>query len=63
MLNIRHLTVVALFAALLGVHAVAEEGMWTFDHPPTAAIQQKYGFAVTPMTAGLDRSSRPMAWC
>ena len=22
--------------------------MWTFDHPPTAAIQQKYGFAVTP---------------
>jgi hypothetical protein len=48
MLTIRRLTVVALFAALLGVHAVAEEGMWTFDHPPTAAIQQKYGFAVTP---------------
>ena len=22
--------------------------MWTFDHPPTAAIQQRYGFAVTP---------------
>ena len=21
--------------------------MWTFDHPPTAAIQQRYGFAVT----------------
>jgi hypothetical protein len=48
MLTIRRLTIVALFAALLGVHAGAEEGMWTFDHPPTAAIQQKYGFAVTP---------------
>ena len=21
--------------------------MWTFDHPPTAAIQEQYGFTVT----------------
>ena len=25
----------------------ADEGMWTFDHPPTQAIQQRYGFNVT----------------
>ncbi|HVH28823.1 MAG TPA: S46 family peptidase [Vicinamibacterales bacterium] len=26
----------------------ADEGMWTFHNPPTAAIQQRYGFALTP---------------
>ena len=25
----------------------ADEGMWTFDRPPTQAIQQRYGFSVT----------------
>ena len=25
----------------------ADEGMWTFDRPPTQAIQQRYGFNVT----------------
>src|SRR5476649_724621 len=25
----------------------ADEGMWTFDLPPTQAIQQRYGFTVT----------------
>ena len=25
--------------------AYAEEGVWTFDHPPTKALQAKYGFA------------------
>src|SRR5262245_42461528 len=25
----------------------ADEGMWTFDHPPTEAIQKRYGFAIT----------------
>src|SRR5271170_6935635 len=25
----------------------ADEGMWTFDNPPTKLIQQKYGFTVT----------------
>jgi hypothetical protein len=39
--------IVLFVTALLTVHPSAEEGMWTFDHPPTAAIQQRYGFAVT----------------
>jgi len=26
----------------------AEEGMWTFDNPPSKAIQEKYNFALTP---------------
>jgi hypothetical protein len=43
----RRSAVVASIAAILTVHLAAEEGMWTFDHPPTAAIQQRYGFAVT----------------
>jgi hypothetical protein len=30
----------------------AEEGMWTFDNPPTALLQQKYGF--TPSREWLD---------
>ncbi len=44
----RRSAIVAFVTAILTVHAAAEEGMWTFDHPPTAAIQQQYGFAVTP---------------
>ncbi len=38
-------------AALLLVFTAAtlraDEGMWTFDNPPTKLIQQKYGFTVT----------------
>src|SRR5579864_7258324 len=26
----------------------AEEGMWTFDNPPTRLVQEKYNFAITP---------------
>jgi hypothetical protein len=37
----------SILAAILTVHPAADEGMWTFDHPPTAAIQQRYGFTVT----------------
>jgi hypothetical protein len=44
----RRSSIVVLLSALLGVHAAAEEGMWTFDHPPTPAIQQRYGFTITP---------------
>lgn len=44
---IRRTVIVAFVAAILTVHAAAEEGMWTFDHPPTSAIQQRYRFAVT----------------
>src|SRR5687768_6109572 len=39
--------VVALVTALLTVRLAADEGMWTFHNPPTAAIQQRYGFTVT----------------
>jgi len=32
-------------AALAAAAAFADEGMWTFDNPPTAAMQKAYGFA------------------
>jgi len=32
---------------LLTVVLRADEGMWTFDRPPSQAIQQRYGFTVT----------------
>jgi hypothetical protein len=34
---------VATLAALAALPAAADEGMWTFDNPPGAAIEQKYG--------------------
>ena len=37
------LFLLAALAALASFTAAAEEGMWTFDNPPTAAVQQKYG--------------------
>src|SRR5580765_7452556 len=37
----------SILAAILTVHPAADEGMWTFDHPPAGAIQQRYGFTVT----------------
>jgi hypothetical protein len=37
----------AAFAALAALPAAADEGMWTFDNPPTAAIEQKYGARLT----------------
>jgi hypothetical protein len=43
------------FAALGGVTflcttalAVADEGMWTFDNPPTSRLKEAYGFTPTP---------------
>jgi hypothetical protein len=35
------LFLLAALAALASYTAAAEEGMWTFDNPPTAAVQQK----------------------
>ncbi len=29
-------------------HARADEGMWTFDHPPIAQVKQRYGVELTP---------------
>ena len=40
------LFLLAALAALASYTAAAEEGMWTFDNPPTAAVQQKYGVAL-----------------
>jgi hypothetical protein len=40
------LFLIAALAALASYTAAAEEGMWTFDNPPTAAVQQKYGVAL-----------------
>ena len=44
---------IAAFAAFAAFPAAAEEGMWTFDNPPRAAVAEKYG--VTLDSAWLDR--------
>ncbi|MEX1994700.1 MAG: S46 family peptidase, partial [Steroidobacteraceae bacterium] len=44
---------IAVMAALASFSAAADEGMWTFDNPPRAAIAEKYG--VTLDTPWLDR--------
>ncbi len=44
---------IAVLAAFAAMPAAAEEGMWTFDNPPRAAIQQKYGVSLD--SAWLDR--------
>ena len=37
-----------LVCALLTTTVVrADEGMWTFDRPPSQTIQQRYGFTIT----------------
>src|SRR5688572_12221676 len=43
---VRHLNAGALIA--LALPATADEGMWTFDNFPTAAVKQKYGVEATP---------------
>lgn len=40
------LLVVSLALMVTGRPA-ADEGMWTFDHPPIAAIQKRYGFSLS----------------
>lgn len=45
-----------LLAAMLP--ARADEGMWTFDNPPTALVKQRYGLTLTPeWLARLQRSA------
>lgn len=43
--------------ALLVTAALADEGMWTFDNPPAALLQERYGFTVTPQWLDRLRSS------
>src|SRR5690349_5281992 len=45
----------ALLTAAGAAHA--DEGMWTFDNPPTALITKKYGVNVTPDWLGRVRLS------
>ena len=40
-------TAAALLLVFTAATVHADEGMWTFDNPPTKLIQQKYGFTVT----------------
>jgi len=37
----------ALLLAFATTGVFADEGMWTFDNPPTKLIQQRYGFTLT----------------
>src|SRR6266850_6249667 len=41
----KRIAIALAIAASAALHA--DEGMWTFDRPPSQAIQQRYGFNVT----------------
>ena len=43
---------IAMLCTLLSQPVAADEGMWTFDNPPTKLLQEKYGF--TPTKEWLD---------
>ncbi|HUJ21167.1 MAG TPA: S46 family peptidase, partial [Bryobacteraceae bacterium] len=36
-----------ILGGVFTTHAPADEGMWTFDNPPTRLIQQKYHYTLT----------------
>lgn len=42
------LPVLLAILACAAVPASADEGMWTLDHPPLAALRERYGFEPTP---------------
>jgi hypothetical protein len=42
------LAAVLVLACVAAVPTLADEGMWTFDNPPSAALHERYGFTVTP---------------
>lgn len=41
-------SVLTLALCLFPPAAAADEGMWTLDHPPTAALQERHGFTPAP---------------
>src|SRR5579863_10753786 len=43
----KRLILLSLTLATLYAPLQAEEGMWTFDNPPTKLVQDKYNFAIT----------------
>src|SRR5262249_48357221 len=45
MKDLKFIAVLLAFGATAAVRA--DEGMWTFDRPPSQTIQQRYGFNVT----------------
>lgn len=63
-MNLRGLLVAALGAALISGSARADEGMWTFNRLPEAALKKRYGFEPTDAwTEHLRRSSVRVAGC
>jgi hypothetical protein len=42
------LVVTAVGLPPTGVRLKADEGMWTFDSPPTTQLRDRYGFTMTP---------------
>jgi hypothetical protein len=50
---VRLVACAGLLCLLLAAAAAADEGMWTFDHPPTKQLQERYGF--TPGREWLDK--------
>ena len=44
----RYLSLCALSCLLLASTAPADEGMWTFDNPPSKLLQERYRFTPTP---------------
>jgi hypothetical protein len=49
----RFSAVIPVLALGVAIPGVADEGMWTFDNPPTKLLQEKYGF--TPTKDWLDK--------
>jgi hypothetical protein len=43
----KHWIALAVLAAAFAAPVPADEGMWTFDHPPTRQIQEKYHYTLT----------------
>ena len=41
-------TISIAMAIGMAIPAQADEGMWTFDHPPLQRIEQQYGIKLTP---------------
>lgn len=45
-------TFAAAACVAMAASAVADDGMWTFDHPPVDLVKQRYGVALTPEMLG-----------
>jgi hypothetical protein len=42
-----YITMLAIMLALAGSKSLADEGMWTFDNPPSKQLQERYGFTAS----------------